>query len=160
MLRQVDEEVSRPPALCTVMTQRAGPSGRCDKVKYLAGGEVNGVSYDKRSGSGLSPQVCWVFVDLTSRRLQYAPHSTDSCERFTQRGQDEIGHRTVDGRKEVLHQAECPAIPAGGDSYRPEPEPRALEVKTRPTHQLFRGNRWAAELERLAQRVGHADGVP
>ncbi len=151
MLSQIHIEVRRPPGLGAVVAQRAGPSGRCDKIEHFAGRAMDSMTNDESTCSRLSTQIAGIFVNLPSRCFEHQPDGGDSSDRLTHGGEDKLRSVAVEGAEKIVHQTGRAAIPAGGHPGGAEPETGTLQVEARATHDLRWGNRRTAEFEGLAQ---------
>ena len=73
---------------------------------------------------------------------------------------DELRWMRADTSQHVLDEATGAAVPAGGDSGPPEPEPGALEVEVGGADGTARRHGRPSEIKGVAQRIRHADGRP
>ncbi len=129
VLGQVDVEIGDSSGLFRIEAEGSRPS-RCGGVDQdLLGGMMHRVTDHEGASLCLAGPILGIGIDLTGRLLNRPAHEIDVRRGIAEFGDHELRRMRAQALQDGPDQATGAAVPAGGDTRRPEPESGTLEIE-------------------------------
>ena len=151
VLSEIHIQIGHPLGLFRIEAEGPSSPGRRGMHQNLLCCVVHRVTNDKGPSLRIARTVAGIVINLPCCRIDCPAHEINVGDRMSELGQDGLRRMWTNAAQHFLDKTAGAAVPAGGDSSRPEPESRALKVKVGRSDGTARRHRRPSEIEGLAQ---------